>query len=262
MLTVSPRRWSQSSRRRIPNFMLPIQRARAGRTSAEGAPRSQPLIQRWIVTPPPPLVARALTVADDHRSAGHHDSAELLYGEVLDADPGNAEAVEGLSAVARRPRRRRARCAGSRARSARATGSRRRSSARACGSTGCSRTARTSAARRSTCSPCCSSGSGRIVLGERRPVRLEALAAVLHRLLPRRGGRRGRADRARRPYRDQQQLDAQERGRGDPRRRATACSAPTSRSSTATSTTSTRDAATAGRRGWRPSRSARTSSWG
>jgi acetyltransferase-like isoleucine patch superfamily enzyme len=59
----------------------------------------------------PPLVARALTVADEHSSAGHHDSAELLYRQALDADPGNAEALDGLR---RSPLRRLTRAVGAR----------------------------------------------------------------------------------------------------------------------------------------------------
>jgi acetyltransferase-like isoleucine patch superfamily enzyme len=49
-----------------------------------------------------PLVARTLAAAGDHRSAGRHDAAEVLFSEVLDADTGNAEALDGLAAV-RRP---------------------------------------------------------------------------------------------------------------------------------------------------------------
>lgn len=52
-------------------------------------------------TPAPPslVVARALSAAADHRSAGRHQAAGILYSEVLDADPGNAEALDGLAAV-------------------------------------------------------------------------------------------------------------------------------------------------------------------
>jgi maltose O-acetyltransferase len=46
-----------------------------------------------------PLVARTLAVAGDHRSAGRHAAAELLYSQVLGADPANAEALDGLQAV-------------------------------------------------------------------------------------------------------------------------------------------------------------------
>jgi acetyltransferase-like isoleucine patch superfamily enzyme len=51
-----------------------------------------------------PLVARTLAAAGDHRSAGRHDAAKLLYSQVLDADPANEEAREGLTAVGDAPR--------------------------------------------------------------------------------------------------------------------------------------------------------------
>ena len=57
----------------------------------------------------PPVVARALAVAEQHHSAGRGDSAALLYREVLAAQPGNAQAREGLASLAEpaapRPRR-------------------------------------------------------------------------------------------------------------------------------------------------------------
>ena len=57
----------------------------------------------------PPVVARALAVAEQHHSAGRGDSAALLYREVLAAQPGNAQAQEGLASLAEpaapRPRR-------------------------------------------------------------------------------------------------------------------------------------------------------------
>jgi acetyltransferase-like isoleucine patch superfamily enzyme len=61
-----------------------------------------------------PLLARTLAAAEDHRSAGRHDSAELLYSQVLDADPASAEAAEGLEAVRRSPLRRLTRSIGAR----------------------------------------------------------------------------------------------------------------------------------------------------
>ena len=60
-----------------------------------------------------PLVARALTAASDDLSAGRRDAAELLCGQVLDTDPGNGEAGEGLAA-ARSPLRRLTRAVGAR----------------------------------------------------------------------------------------------------------------------------------------------------
>jgi maltose O-acetyltransferase len=45
------------------------------------------------------VVARALAAAAEHRSAGRRDAAQLLYDQVLGADPGNAEALDGLAAV-------------------------------------------------------------------------------------------------------------------------------------------------------------------
>jgi maltose O-acetyltransferase len=48
-----------------------------------------------------PLLARTLALASDHRGAGRHAAAEILYSEVLDADPSNPEALEGLQAVSR-----------------------------------------------------------------------------------------------------------------------------------------------------------------
>jgi maltose O-acetyltransferase len=67
-------------------------------------------------TPAPRLVARALARAAQHRSAGHRDSSRLLYVQALDADPGNAEAAEGLadSAGPRSPLRRLTRAVGAR----------------------------------------------------------------------------------------------------------------------------------------------------
>lgn len=61
-----------------------------------------------------PLIARTLAAAEDHHSAGHHDAAELLYGQVLDAEPSNPGAREGLEAVRRSPLRRLTRSIGAR----------------------------------------------------------------------------------------------------------------------------------------------------
>ena len=64
-----------------------------------------------------PLVARTLAAAGDHRSAGHHDAAQILYSQVLDADPANEEARDGLAAVGdarRSPLRRLTRSIGAR----------------------------------------------------------------------------------------------------------------------------------------------------
>lgn len=68
------------------------------------------------------LVERALSAATEHRSAGHADTAGLLYEQVLDAEPGHAEALDGLrdarqpSAAARSLVRRLGRAVGARAR--------------------------------------------------------------------------------------------------------------------------------------------------
>ena len=66
----------------------------------------------------PPLVARALAAAGEHRTAGRHDSAGLLYAEVLDADADNRAALDGLAAAGaalRSPLRRLTRAVGARA---------------------------------------------------------------------------------------------------------------------------------------------------
>jgi acetyltransferase-like isoleucine patch superfamily enzyme len=52
-------------------------------------------------TTPPPAVARALISAHEHVRSGRGDSAELLYRQVLDAEPHNAEAREGLDELRR-----------------------------------------------------------------------------------------------------------------------------------------------------------------
>jgi acetyltransferase-like isoleucine patch superfamily enzyme len=47
-------------------------------------------------TPAPLVIRRALSLARDHVRAGRADEAAFLYRQVLDADPGNGEALEGL----------------------------------------------------------------------------------------------------------------------------------------------------------------------
>jgi acetyltransferase-like isoleucine patch superfamily enzyme len=44
----------------------------------------------------PLVVDRALAAAAEHRSAGRNDAAELLYTQVLESEPGNAEALDAL----------------------------------------------------------------------------------------------------------------------------------------------------------------------
>lgn len=53
----------------------------------------------------PLVIRRALELAADHLTVGRAGEAELLYREVLDVDPANAEALGGLNelAAARRP---------------------------------------------------------------------------------------------------------------------------------------------------------------
>jgi acetyltransferase-like isoleucine patch superfamily enzyme len=51
----------------------------------------------------PPLIERTLTLAAAHRSAGRHEPAALLYRQILDSEPDNAEALDGLAAVAPSP---------------------------------------------------------------------------------------------------------------------------------------------------------------
>lgn len=53
------------------------------------------------------LLQRTLRLAEEHRSGGRHDSADLLYEQVLGADPGNAEASEAALQSPRRPLARR-----------------------------------------------------------------------------------------------------------------------------------------------------------
>jgi acetyltransferase-like isoleucine patch superfamily enzyme len=43
------------------------------------------------------VLERALTLADEHRSAGHEQSARLLYEQVLDADPDAEQAADALA---------------------------------------------------------------------------------------------------------------------------------------------------------------------
>jgi maltose O-acetyltransferase len=47
----------------------------------------------------PRVVGRALAAAGEHRAAGRAAEAELLYGQVLDAEPGNADALYGLGVL-------------------------------------------------------------------------------------------------------------------------------------------------------------------
>ncbi len=48
-------------------------------------------------SPRPHLVQRTLRLAEEHRAAGHDEAADVLYEQVADADPGNAEAAEALA---------------------------------------------------------------------------------------------------------------------------------------------------------------------
>lgn len=54
----------------------------------------------------PLVVRRALTLAGDHEATGRTDEAALLYQQVLDADPRNAEARAGIAQLTAPQRRR------------------------------------------------------------------------------------------------------------------------------------------------------------
>lgn len=49
--------------------------------------------------PTQPMLARANAAAADQLRAGHDDAAGLLYRQVLDVEPADAEALEGLAAL-------------------------------------------------------------------------------------------------------------------------------------------------------------------
>jgi maltose O-acetyltransferase len=54
-------------------------------------------------TTAPPVVARALAIAHERLDNGRREEAGLLYRQVLDADPGNAGARDGLAELQRPP---------------------------------------------------------------------------------------------------------------------------------------------------------------
>lgn len=53
-------------------------------------------MERSSQSPRRDVLKRTLRLAEEHRAGGHHQSADVLYEQVLAVDPGNAEASEGL----------------------------------------------------------------------------------------------------------------------------------------------------------------------
>jgi acetyltransferase-like isoleucine patch superfamily enzyme len=81
-------------------------------TSAKVRARARRLFRDMAETngrPEPLVVQRALAIANEHLAGGRVGDARFLYREVLDADPGNPEAMAGLTEldepaqIARRP---------------------------------------------------------------------------------------------------------------------------------------------------------------